>query len=141
MNTTSFSSFSFLLFFLRILREGALTFTDKTPKAARCVLPFLIVRMSFYFIVFYQCEAWKNTVYRIRLQCLRDYPLTSDSSDVILLLPPILPIPYSLATLSFFSPFLCRDLISLMLHPEAHKRGGYTDMKRVFNLPYFEVRT
>lgn len=32
-----------------------------------------------------------------------------------------------------------RNLISQMLHPEAHKRGGYTDMKRVFNMPFFEV--
>jgi hypothetical protein len=32
-----------------------------------------------------------------------------------------------------------RDLISLMLHPDGHKRGGYTDMKRVFSMPYFEV--
>jgi hypothetical protein len=26
-----------------------------------------------------------------------------------------------------------------MLHPDGHKRGGYTDMKRLFNMPYFEV--
>ena len=34
---------------------------------------------------------------------------------------------------------LYRNLISIMLHPEAHKRGGYTDMKKVFNMPFFEV--
>ena len=26
-----------------------------------------------------------------------------------------------------------------MLHPEAQKRGGYTDMKKVINMPFFKV--
>ena len=38
------------------------------------------------------------------------------------------------------TPELARALISSMLHPDSHKRGGYFDSKLVTTMPYFAVR-